>query len=343
MYACLGPDSRSASPNRLIVAAILALLVGLVLPAVQRAREAGVRTRCQDNLRRIGEALHAYHDNHGRLPAGINRYHPDLGLNRPPNGYHAWWSWMAELLPESARRHVPGGRQLGPAEPNPHSSVQLVAVGVIDRRHTGEPGVRRSLADGRVSGRSAQAVLPAARARRLPIEVNGPIAFTGYMGNSGTHGGHGGDGQPPATLDGVLYFDSQVRFADLKAGLADVIAVGERPPYLEFQFGWWFAGAGYDADPALARRMYGGTGDVVLGSREHGFAQTIGADCNSDLVGLQSGSVLDPCSQAHFWSFHPGGAYFLFCDGSVRFLTAASNEVLPAMSTRGGAAAPPAQ
>src|SRR5438874_8850749 len=84
----------------LIVVAVLAVLVGLLLPALQRAREASARGHCADNLRRIGQALHAYHDAHGRLPPGVNRYHPDLGLNRPPHGYHAWWSWMAELLPD---------------------------------------------------------------------------------------------------------------------------------------------------------------------------------------------------------------------------------------------------
>src|SRR5207302_8308761 len=39
-----------------------------------------------------------YHDANGALPAGVNRYHRGLGLNLPPNGYHAWWSWMAEAL-----------------------------------------------------------------------------------------------------------------------------------------------------------------------------------------------------------------------------------------------------
>jgi prepilin-type processing-associated H-X9-DG protein len=324
--------------EQLIVVAILAVLLGLVLPAVQRARETAVRSRCQDNLRRIGEALHTYHDNHGQLPAGASRYHPDLGLNVPPNGYHAWWSWMAELLPELGHDEMyrtadSWARQ----NPTPTSPRNWWPWGSLIDGTPANPVLGQVLSLVVCPADPREAILPTAQARLLPIEVNGPVSFTGYLGVSGTHGGHGGDGQPAATFDGVLYFDSRVRFADLKTGLANVAAVGERPPNLELRFGWWFAGGGYDADPVLARRKYGGTGDVVLGSHETGFARAIDANCGTNQVGLRPGSVLDPCAQSHFWSFHPGGAHFLFCDGSVRFLTPEAN--LPALSTRTGSTA----
>jgi prepilin-type N-terminal cleavage/methylation domain-containing protein/prepilin-type processing-associated H-X9-DG protein len=303
--ASRGQDRRAFTLiELLVVVAIIAILIGLLLPAVQKVREAANRERCQNNLKQIGLALHMYHDANNRFPAGVQYAYP-----------YYYWSWMAQILPyveqtnlwteadtwargtTSASQWWPWGNGTSPANP---------ALGEIVKTYTCPSDTRQFWT--------------------LPGSVwggNGNVAFTGYLGVGGISADF--SNYTNAQQIGGLFWTSATRMTDIADGTSITLMVGERPPSQDLIYGWWFAGAGWDGS---------GVGDVILGAREYNYAAHMG--CSSSDVGFQAGDPSNPCDQVHFWSLHPGGGNFLMADGSARFLSYTANAVLSQLATRAG-------
>jgi len=324
----------------LVVIAIIGVLISLLLPAVQKIREAANRTSCLNNMKQIGLALHNYHDTYKRFPPSL-----DYGIRpyrSPPNqGWTGWWSWQANILPFIEQDNLWKEAYAWASQDPRVANIATWNVtwywwpwGDFWTNWSGTKTPNPALAT------PVKTYLCPSEPRNLgsePVQwgqpTMAPVAFTEYLGVDGLSGDTGAapdasGSAPMPDYSGMLVFSDRhtkrkVNFASVVDGTSNTLMVGERPPSVDLEFGWWFAGAGYDNS---------GVGDITLGAREYRYCENVvptgsssgtygGNPCPLTKVGFQPGTINDACDQMHFWSWHPGGANWTFADGSARFIT----------------------
>lgn len=295
----------------LVVIFIIGLLIALLLPAVQAAREAGRRTTCQNHLGQIGKALQLYEATFKTFPPGLvqDPYWTPPSIQPqpppPPPQYNKQWmfSWMTRILPYIEQQNI-------------HAKIKWDQ---FTWPNPCEPGADY------LNDESIPIYLcpsdPLSSQKSASFDIGPPFgvvafAFTDYLGVNGTD---------QFKFDGMLYVNSSVARAAVRDGESNTLIVGERPPYPDGVGGWWFAGSGLFP--------WWGATDVVLGAKERDFGKRASS--------YQKGSQNDPNYEHvwHFWSHHPGGAHFVFVDAHVDFIAYnVAPDLLTKLATRESAA-----
>lgn len=267
----------------LVVIAIIAILVALLLPAVQQAREAARRTQCQNNLRQMGLAFHSYVDAHRMFPPGWVEASGNIPTRPPENGF----SWAAFILPQLDQGNLYSQiRFTAPLylEPDRNPSTTaiennetLVATQVI-------PVFRCPSDTGPDHHDNLGSLDP------VTIQDQATTSYVACFGDKVV-----ADNASDAGLGGGVFSrNSSVRIRDIRDGTSVSLLAGERR-----WTGFYSPGI-----PRFGDAYWAGTPDNWL----------------MDILGT-AGVNINSTHSAKFSSEHIGGALFLFADGHVSFIS----------------------
>lgn len=316
----------------LVVIAIIGVLVALLLPAVQAAREAARRSQCQNNLKQIGIGLHNVHDTEGALPQGV---YTDPSVDNSPG-----LSWMTRLLPSIERtnefnqiaQHYPRNLGFGNAwEFYQHFRYAASAQTPINIIPTSDVSIPTFVCP--------SSALP----MHVPTDADKAIihglATTSYKGSKGV-GARGILVRPDVNRAGEDYdirFDdgsviklersgrSRYEFKSVTDGLSNTVAVAESAYAIEWSSSgsqrWpiWIGTPGNDWDETTLYKTNFTINCEFPGKKEFWEFQEVQSIRNKITAynDDRSGSDVNDCA----YGWHVGGVLALFVDGSVHFLS----------------------
>ncbi|MCA9050914.1 MAG: DUF1559 domain-containing protein [Planctomycetaceae bacterium] len=285
----------------LVVIAIIAILIALLMPAVQQAREAARRVKCVNNLKQIALALHNYHDANRMLPPGVNAkrsirqgsstcfLYPPPGYGYPVTGDYP--GWRVSILP-----------QLDQAPLYNQFDHNFMLASLPDEPMYVHP---EEVHNAKLGGTDIAAyVCPSSRTEK----DRWGTASGSYTGNGGESDGNyisecGATPSQPQYTTGMFWVNSNRRLRDVRDGTSNSILVGEH------------------AFPGQAWILHGRSKNFYSIYRTYtswGYNDS-SLPINVGFKNIQIGSF--GINLYSFGSFHPGGANFALCDGSIRFLS----------------------
>lgn len=321
----------------LVVIAIIGVMVGLLLPAVQAAREASRRMTCSNKLKQIGLAIHNYESAHNRLPGGyqsFNRYH--LIGTLAPEDFDAltWdattgWAWTAAILPFLEQQSVYDAIDFASPlwEPRFASVRELTLPVFLCPSATGG-----DLAFNVVDESGANLIK-----RGVPIRLGRShyVASHGREEAWGERSGPAGglQGEVGRIADGPFFRNSAIRFTDVLDGLSNTIFIGEHTSRLSDK-SWAGIVPGAFVHPKFTSPDNGpesAAGLLFVHSGPSGGEVDV---FGNTIIHPPNFPTLHVCQMQ---SEHPGGAHVLLGDGSARFISQTiARETFAALSSIAG-------
>jgi prepilin-type N-terminal cleavage/methylation domain-containing protein/prepilin-type processing-associated H-X9-DG protein len=297
----------------LVVIAIIAILIGLLLPAVQKVREAAARAKCSNNLKQFGIALHNYHDTNGRFPPGGKTNSSDA--IEAGNSWENWGinrgSWLVYTLPQMEQeplyRSIPLQTLTGSVLPNP--GMPALNVKLPYGRCPSDGYDPDSMASNYVMSLGPQCSTTDCGYQPnqdycQPITAGLPPAGGWGYDTSADHG----DSINASEIRGIgNRVGAKINMASVTDGLSNTIAIGEvlidHHDHLKWQNKWWDFNAGQAHASTIVPINYRSDKDDTWG-------------CNPSNMARRNWNI-----SWGFKSNHTGGANFVFGDGSVRFIS----------------------
>ena len=300
----------------LVVIAIIGILVALLLPAVQAAREAARKMSCGNNLKQLGIAMHNYHETYKRLPPG-GIYH----WTRQSRNGHTWYnasrgSQLVKLLPFMEEDPIykklnqnKAGNSNAQGNPNQRFEIEVFNGKRIWSEVIASFLCPSAAVDPYITGanpmmdRAISCYAPSLGAQRMNTRSGWCNDYPGNVFGTGP-AGHGNDGRA-YRISGVFARGHwAAKFRDITDGTAQVIAMGEILPNCgdHHRSGWLYFNS-------LWTGTAGPVNYPILGIGDPGHAGPAGCTHYGNYTTSQA-----------FRSKHKGGAQFVFADGSVHLI-----------------------